>query len=346
LIRLFIVYNVGFSRANIVKSQLFLFGCLGYKYIFVKNNFSMSVLLIFEQKDVRPWADILAAKLAPAIVEVYPNVENAESVEFVICWKPPENLLSQFPNIKVIQSVGASVDHVVYTQNISKSTIITRIVDPKLSQDMFEFVLMAVLNQLKNVKTYSYQQSVGIWKQHQYKSINETTVAILGLGAIGAYTAKKFAQMGFKVKGWSKSEKNIINIESFYGNNSLGSCLKNADFLINLLPLTEKTKEILNKENLQKLPPHAFLINVGRGEHLVDSDLIDLLDFSCLSGALLDVFRTEPLPKDHAFWSHPNIQISPHIASLTNIKNATEQIAENFKRHLNNKELLNQVIIP
>lgn len=189
------------------------------------------------------------------------------------------------------------------------------------------------------------QKSNKIWQQHHYKSINNTTVSILGLGSIGGYVAEKFAQLGFNVKGWSNSSKQIPNVKSYHEENEFDTVLDNSDFLINLLPLTVTTEGILNIETLKKLPKSSFIINVGRGEHLVDEDLIKLLDTSMLSGAFLDVFRIEPLPKEHPFWNHSKIQITPHVASLTNVETATEQITENYRRFIKKEELLNIVSI-
>jgi glyoxylate/hydroxypyruvate reductase A len=303
----------------------------------------MSIVLIFENKNVEPWRNALIEKLPNTVIEVYPNVKDNEGVDFVICWKPKKKVFEQFPNIKVIQSVGASVEHITNSQTINDDNIITRIVDEKLSNDMWEFLITIVLSELKNISSYFAQKSDRIWQQHPYKSINNTTVSILGLGSIGAYVAEKFAQIGFNVKGWSTSKKEILKVKSYSGENEFDTFLDNSDFLINLLPLTDKTKEILNKSVLQKLPKNAFLINVGRGEHLVDEDLIDLLNTSMLSGAFLDVFREEPLPKEHPFWNHSKIQITPHIASLTNVETAIDQITENYKRFLKKEELLNIV---
>ena len=303
----------------------------------------MSIVLIFENKNVEPWRNALIEKLPNTVIEVYPNVKDNEGVDFVICWKPKKKIFEQFPNIKVIQSVGASVEHITNSQTINDDNIITRIVDEKLSNDMWEFLITIVLSELKNISSYFAQKSDRIWQQHPYKSINNTTVSILGLGSIGAYVAEKFAQIGFNVKGWSTSKKEILKVKSYSGENEFDTFLDNSDFLINLLPLTDKTKEILNKSVLQKLPKNAFLINVGRGEHLVDEDLIDLLNTSMLSGAFLDVFREEPLPKEHPFWNHSKIQITPHIASLTNVETAIDQITENYKRFLKKEELLNIV---
>jgi len=303
----------------------------------------MSIVLIFENKDPKPWEKALKKKLPNATIEVYPIVKNKETVDFVICWKPIKHVFEQFPNIKIIQSVGASIQHITASQKINSNNIITRIVDERLSNDMWEFLLAIVLLDLKNAKTYIQQQAANTWKQHNYKTIDETTISILGLGKIGGFVAEKFAQVGFRVKGWSTSKKQITNVESYSGESEFVSFLDNSNYLINLLPLTDKTNGILNKNVFQKLPKGCFLINVGRGEHVVDADLLNALDNATLSGAFLDVFVNEPLSKEHRFWRHPKIQITPHVASLTNVETATEQITENYKLFLKNEELRNVV---
>jgi len=305
----------------------------------------MSILLLFENKDVIPWEKALKDKLPNDTIEVYPNVQNNDAVTFVICWKPPHNVLLQFPNIKVIQSVGASIDHITNSQVLPEEVTVTRIVDEKLSNDMWEFLITIVLGALKNLKTYTKQQADKEWQQQEYRSIANTTIAILGLGKIGSYVAEKFAQFGFNVKGWSTSAKQIDQVQSYQGQAAFDVFLNASDFLINLLPLTESTADILNKNTLKKLPQDAFLINVGRGEHVVDEDLLQLLDDAKLAGAFLDVFRTEPLPKTHKFWNHSKIQMTPHIASLTDVTSATKQIAENYSRFLKNESLINKVSI-
>ena len=305
----------------------------------------MSIVLIFENKDPKPWEQLLKEKITDTPIEIYPNVKDNSAVEFVICWKPKKNVLAQFPNIKVIQSVGASIDHITNSQQIHEDIIVTRIVDYHLSNDMWEFLLASVLNQLKNFPLYAEHQKLKTWEQRAYKSIKNTTVSILGLGQIGSFVAERFTNIGFEVRGWSTSKKEIQNVKSFAGNEALDTFLKKSDILINLLPLTKETEGILNIKTLQKLPKGAFLINVGRGEHLIEEDLIQLLDNSHLSGALLDVFREEPLPKNHAYWKHPKIIITPHVASLTNVESAAKQIIENYKRFTNNQKLKHIVSI-
>jgi glyoxylate/hydroxypyruvate reductase A len=304
---------------------------------------NMSILCIFENKNVAPWKKALIEKLPAAIIEVYPNVKDPGAVDFVICWKPKNKVFEQFPNIKVVQSVGASIAHITASQTLNTDPIITRVVDEKLSNDMWEFLISVVLSELKNMRTYTAQQAAGIWQQQRYQSIQNTTVSILGLGSIGGFVAEKFAQMGFHVKGWSTSKKELLKVQSYAGEHAFDAFLKNTDFLINLLPLTESTKNILNKAVFQKLPKNAFLINVGSGAHVVAEDLIDQLDSNQLAGAFLDVFREEPLPKAHPFWKHPKIQITPHVASLTNVDSATDQISENYRRFLKKEALLNRV---
>ncbi len=303
----------------------------------------MSILIVFENKNPEPWKEKLKKKLPTAEIEIYPTIKDRSAVDFVICWKPKENCLAQFSNIKVIQSVGASIDHITTTQVVDKKVVIARIVDNNLSIDMWEFLLSVVISQLKNKDLYARQQNSKLWKQQEYQSINNTSIGILGLGKIGGYVAEQFAKLGFKVKGWSNSKKDIYAVKSFTGKEEFDNFLKESNFLINLLPLTDDTEGILNKDTFKKLSKGTFLINVGRGEHLIENDLIQFLDNSHLSGALLDVFRKEPLPESHQFWKHSKIQITPHVASLTNVESAVGQVIENYQRFSTNKELINKV---
>jgi glyoxylate/hydroxypyruvate reductase len=299
----------------------------------------MSIVIIFNNKDPKPWAQSLKEKLPETTISVYPEVENPADVTFAICWKADKNVLLGFPNLAVIQSVGASIDHILRSQTVRENQIITRIVDENLSNDMWEFLLAAVMSNLKKLDIYALKKADKKWEPTQYATIKNTTISILGLGQIGSLVAQNFAALGFQVQGWSTSKKNIEHVTCYAGQNELEPFLKNTDFLINILPLTAETEGFLDKNVLKKIKKGSFLINVGRGEHLVEQDLIDLLDENYLSGALLDVFRVEPLPQDHAFWTYPKIQITPHIASLTNVESATTQIAENYKNHASGKAL-------
>ncbi len=299
----------------------------------------MSIAIIFTNKNPEQWLAALNTHLPETVIEVYPEIKDYATVDFVLCWKPEKNVFNKFPNLKTIQSIGVGVDRIIYTQTIKEDQRITRMVDENLSNDMFEFLLAAVLGQLKNINLYHQQQAQKTWLPNSYHSIKDFNICILGLGTIGSFVAEKFVALGFKVKGWSVSRKTILGVESFEGENEMSNALDGTDILINILPATKQTENIINKNILRQLNKGAFLINVGRGEHLVEKDLLTLLDEGHLSGALLDVFKTEPLPQNHPFWVHPKIQITPHVASITNIKSAVFTVVENYQNHLLGKPL-------
>ncbi len=303
----------------------------------------MSLVICFNNKDHKAWSKILKEKLPNVDVEVYPHVKDNSKITFALCWKADDNILEQFPNLKIIQSVGASIDHITSNQNIGPNTKVTRIVDPCLSEDMYEFVLAGILSHVKQFHAYQQDQTRGLWEQKPYYTISNTTISILGAGQIGGHVATKLALLGFKVKAWSKSDKTLNQVSCFYGQEGLSDTLGQTDILVNILPLTSATTNILNYHTLSQLNAKAYLINVGRGEHLVESDLIQLLDEGHLSGALLDVFREEPLPKHHPFWQHDKIQITPHVAGLTRIESASDIVVDNYNRMMANQKLINEV---
>lgn len=299
----------------------------------------MSIVICFNNKDPEPWQRQLQQKLEGVGVEIYPNVRHPEDISFALCWKPDKNILRQFSNLQVIQSVGAAVDHIIQSQDLSADYILTRIVDERLSEDMFEFVLTGVMAHMKQFSAYRSDQKEKNWKQRPYNTVGDTTIAILGLGKIGAYVSAKLATIGFRVKAWSKSKKSIEGVRCYHGEEGFKKTLNGSDILINILPLTPETENILNREHLGQLSKNGYLINVGRGEHLVDAHLIELIEKKHLSGALLDVFRKEPLPHDHVFWQYDQITITPHIASITNIDTASNIVVSNYKKFLKGEEL-------
>ncbi len=308
----------------------------------IKKNI-MSVLFLDQRKNVKYWLKALKKALPNTKIEAYPQVEKPEEVEFIITMKPKKEVIDRFPNAKVIQSFGAGVDHILAEKVLKKGVILARVVDPYLTEDMFEFILTGVLIQMKCLPIYINQQKKGLWKPREYKRIQDITIAILGLGKIGGTVGMKLAALGFRVKGWSNSAKNLIGVNSFIGKENLADCLADAHFLVNILPATPRTFQILNRNNLQYLPQGAFLINVGRGSHMHEADLLHLLNEKQLSGVLLDVFNEEPLRSDHFFWEHPKVLLTPHIASRTNPDSAAQQIGENYRRFKANLPLENVV---
>lgn len=307
------------------------------------KKLNMSIAILTNYKDPKSWKKALQAKLPNVPIDIVGESEAAINAEFLVCWKPEKGQLKIFPQLKVIQSLGAGVDHIFDTNLVPVNRKVVRIVDPNLMIDMWEYTLAATMNYLKDFPIYAQQQNNEAWIQHKYKTIPTTTVSVMGLGKIGGYVAEQFAKLGFKVQGWSNSIKNIKGVKPFAGQSDLSEFLKNTDVLINILPLTAMTKGILNTTFLEKLPRGAHLINVGRGGHLIEVDLLPLIETGQLSGATLDVFQEEPLAPNHPFWAHPKVVVTPHIASLTNVASAVNQVVENYQRMVKGKDLLNEV---
>jgi len=295
------------------------------------------------KKQLNRWQEILKSELPEKKVEIYPDISDFTSIDFLICWKPYSGLVEKFPNLKAIQSLGAGVDHIFDTNEIDPVIQVSKIVDHQLTHDMWEHVLSIVLADMKNLALYQKQQTTYLWKPKRYRRFKDTTIGILGLGTIGSYVARQFAQLGFKVAGWSGSKKEIANVETHVGQSGLDMVCNESDFLINILPLTNATSGILNKELFSKMKPSSYLINVGRGAHVVDEDLVASLRDGEIRGAALDVFHMEPLPVNHDFWNNTQILVTPHIASLTHIDSVYPQVVENIRRLDAGRVLLNTI---
>ncbi|WP_424493288.1 2-hydroxyacid dehydrogenase [Salinimicrobium sp. GXAS 041] len=302
----------------------------------------MSIVIISD-RDPKAWTEALAENKPHLKVELYPEVENKEEVEYALVWNHPSGVFEEFPNIKVIASMGAGVDHILRDPQLPKMAKITRIVDEQLAKDMAEFVLALVLNKLRNLSLHQYFEQEKEWKPKSYQRIQEITVGIMGMGELGTSVGKKLVDNNFEVIGWAGSKKDLQDIKVYSGEEELDEFLSKSDILICLLPLTPQTENILNKDLFQKLPKGAYLINVARGKHLVEEDLLKMLDNEQLSGAALDVFRTEPLPKDHPFWKHEKVQVTPHIASVTKPSSVVSQVLENYERMKAHEPLKNVV---
>lgn len=303
----------------------------------------MSIVIIRQDGKTDIWKKALQIKAPEVPVYSYWEDHPVEKIDMALVWKHPEGSLTQYPNLKCIASSGAGVDFIFEDQSAPLQLPITRVVDPYLASDMSEHVIAVILAHLKNLNQYKIDQIQGIWKPINYHRIADFTVGILGLGALGKHLAHDLVRFGFKVQGWSQSKKDINQVSTFDGQGALGDFLRTTEILVCLLPLTKDTSGILNKSLFAQLPKGAFIINVARGGHLVDNDLLDMLDSNHLSGAALDVFHKEPLPPKHPFWAHPKIHISPHYASVSDTDSVVPQILKNHKRLLEGKPLLNEV---
>jgi glyoxylate/hydroxypyruvate reductase A len=303
----------------------------------------MSLLLIAKNRDFTSLKDAIL-ELDPNVdVEVWPRVDKKERVTFAVCWNHPDKVLSNYPNLRAVSSLGAGVNHLLDDESLSDGIPIARLITESLQTQMGDYVLNAITNYRLHINQYYKQKRTGEWKP--YTNIPKTSipVGIMGLGEMGSSVATLLVQQGYNVNGWSHSEKEIEGVTSFAGNDQLDDFLGKTKVLVNLLPLTDETEGILDLDLFKKLKKPGYLINVGRGSHLVEEDLIYAFDMNYLEGACLDVFEEEPLPKNHTFWNRDQIMVTPHIAAITPAEEAARVIVENYKRAMSGMELMFEV---
>lgn len=301
----------------------------------------MAILILLNQTDPTVLEKHMKSHADCPELRIYPDVGDPADIDCVIVWKHPDGVLNQFPNLKLIASHGAGVENILSDPALPDGVPITRFVDASLSDQMAEYVLAAILNHRLHITYYRELQAASEWR---CLDINKgRNVTILGMGELGTVSAALLNQNGYVISGWSRSRKNIDGVTSYFGDDQLKSSVKDADFVVCLLPLTGATKHILNSELFSVMKKGSYLINVGRGDHLNENDLMDALGQEQLSGAMLDVFSTEPLPSDHPFWQHPKIHMTPHISSPTDKASMARAILENYNRMKRGEPLLNQV---
>lgn len=299
----------------------------------------MSLLLVAQQRDLKPFREALLKKDRNLDVEIWTKVSNVERVQFAVAWNQPKNIFDSYPNLKVISSLGAGADHLLRDTTIPDHITFTKIYDPSLITQMNDYVHTAILSIFLKIDDY---RKVETWNPKKKYGREDLIIGIMGLGNIGKETASYLANLGFNVFGLSKRKKELPGIRTF-ASDRLDDFLKQVNILVNLLPLTNETEGILDLGMFKKLKKPSFLINVARGSHLVDEDLIYALDSGILESAYLDVFSEEPLPDSHPFWSRENIYITPHIAATSDPDNVASFILENYKRLLSGMELQNVV---
>jgi glyoxylate/hydroxypyruvate reductase A len=290
------------------------------------------------------WKARLAA-LDPSIeVRESANAGELAEIEAALVWRPPAGLMAKLKNLRVILSLGMGVDHIFADPQLPKHVPVVRLVDPDLVNRMSEYCALAVLRYHRNADAYDAFQRERKWKALSGEPAGaERAVGILGLGEIGRDLASKLTPFGFRLAGWSRTPKQMRHVESFHGDAGFKPFLARSEIVVCVLPLTPETEGILDAEAFAALPKGAVVINAARGGHIVEPDLLAALDSGHLAAAQLDVFRQEPLPPEHPFWTHPKVRVTPHNAGTTNPNTAAEQIVENLRRVRAGEELLNIV---
>ncbi|MDO9526115.1 MAG: glyoxylate/hydroxypyruvate reductase A [Gemmobacter sp.] len=265
-----------------------------------------------------------------------------DSVRQILTWQVPDDLDS-YSGLEAIFSIGAGVDQFL-ERGFPANLRLVRIVAPDLTAMMREFVTMAVLGLHRDLVSYVAQQASQTWKMVSVPPpATQRRVGVLGLGELGCGALDALLPFGFQLSGWARSPRDIRGVTCYSGHDGLQNMLSKTDILVNLLPLTSETKSILNADLFGQLPQGAAIVNVGRGQHLVQGDLVAFLDNDHLSAAILDVFDPEPLPADHPFWSHSKILLTPHIACITRMESIAPSLAKNLNDFSSGKPLLGEV---
>ena len=276
-------------------------------------------ILFYSQSDSQPdWTSAIAKVMPGESLRIWPNIGPVDEIEFAIVWKPPRGLLAGLPNLKGILSLGAGIDHLISDAELPRHLPLVRLIDPSLTAQMSEYVVMNVLRHHRLMPEYARQQAEGLWKPLLPPPLAaERRVGVMGLGVLGRDALAKLAPFGFQLRGWARTAHAIAGVQCFHGAEGLRAFLQSCDILVCLLPLSEATRGVLNAERLALLPQGASLINAARGGHVIATDLIAALDSGQLAAATLDVFEPEPLPPDHPLWRHPRVTVTPHAAAWT-----------------------------
>lgn len=303
----------------------------------------MSILVIEEAAEAAEWARHLSAELPGAEIRVWPDVPDPEAVEMAVVWDDLD-ALAGLPNLSAVVVLGAGVDHLLGRLDaMPEGVTCLRIVDDSVRAQMVEWVLLALVTHTRRWDDYRAQQRAGSYEELPVPVPPDLVVGILGFGVLGRATGELLRDIGYRVRGWSRSAKRAEGIECFAGDEALGAFLSACDVVVCMLPLTAQTEGLLRRDTFAMMKRGAYLINVARGGHVVEADLVAAIDEGRLSGATLDVQREEPMPAGHPFWSHPRIRITPHVATYTLARFCAAQVADNYRRLQRGEPLHNSV---
>jgi glyoxylate/hydroxypyruvate reductase len=303
-----------------------------------------AVALLFLSPDdpADAWRSELQARIPDLDVRIWPEVGDLAEIDLALVWRPPPGELARYPNLRAILSLGAGIDGLIADPELPDVPI-ARMVDPSLTRTMTEYVLLAVLRHHREFDRFERAQRAREWAYAFPPQAADRRVGIMGLGELGAAAAGRLVAQGFQVLGWSRGPKVLDGVVSYAGRSELNTFLHRTEILVCLLPLTAETVGILDAATFAELPHGACVINVARGQHLVENDLVHALDSGRLAGATLDVFREEPLPPGSPLWSNPKVLVTPHVASYSLPATAADGVAANIRRALAGEPLLHQV---
>jgi glyoxylate/hydroxypyruvate reductase len=277
------------------------------------------------------WRNALTRELPDLDVRVHPDVGDPSQVHYALVWKPPAGFFAEFSNLKLVTNLGAGIDSLLGRNDLPDLPI-SRLSDPGMVSLMTSYVLFAVIRYARDIPIFERAQRSRKWQYVHPRALSAIRVGVLGLGELGAPAARALADLGFDVRGWSRTKRLIPGVICVAGRENLEAFLADTEILVVMLPLTPDTKGLLDSTELARLPKGAKLVNASRGAVIEEAALLGALRSGQIAEATLDVFTVEPLPADHAFWSMDNVLITPHLASITVPEAAAHDVAESIRR--------------
>jgi len=256
---------------------------------------------------------------------------SATIADYALTWRPHPSFFVEQPRLKAIFNLGAGIDALAAMPGFPRAVPLIRLEDAGMARPMAQYALAVVLRHAYRFDEYARCQAEGRWAPRRPHAPGELEVGVLGLGAIGGVVAESIAAQGFGVRGYARTRRELHGVRAYAGAAELPAFLTGLHVLINALPLTPETTGLLNRERLERLADGAHVVNVARGAHLVEDDLLALLDAGKLAGATLDVFAEEPLPAEHRFWSHPRVTVTPHVSGVTMLEESVRQVADKIR---------------
>lgn len=307
----------------------------------------MTILISSTGESPELWRDALATRLPDETIVLSPDEDEASRIDYAVVWQQPRGVLSRLPALKAIFSLGAGVDHVLSDPTLPDVPVV-RIVAEDLTNRMSEYVVWRVLDHMRQGRLYREQQAAALWRDRSQPAAASVSVGILGLGELGRDAGRKLGALGFKVLGWSRTQRTLDGIETHSGRDGLMACLGACDIVVVLLPLTGETRGLIDDSFLSALKQRTplggpVLINAGRGGLQSDDAILRALNDGRLMEASLDVFEQEPLPAGSALWAHPRVFVTPHIAASSDPTALSALIARQILRHKAGESLVGVV---
>ncbi len=278
------------------------------------------------------WLAAFAAKMPELEVRVWPDVGDRAEIDVLLTTRIPKGEAARFPNLKFVALIAAGADRFLADPTVPPDLPIVRAVNSEQALTMKAWIVYQVLRHHREFPQYEADQKAHRWDRRPVVQPGTVRIGLMGLGQLGGAAARSLVDLGYDVAGWTRAGRGIDGVEDFIGAGEFERFLARSDILIGILPFTTETDSLLDARAFAALPEGAYVINCGRGELVVEADLLAALDKGHLSGAALDVFREEPLPPGHPFWDHPKITLTPHNSATASAWNAVDSVIENIRR--------------